>query len=169
MLISLLPWFSRRLSSRQVCRDSLALIGPSPAFPFGPRGRVNTSSPRLKSLRLTPLPLQNLNTPKSPRGSRGFWSFRPGCGRFYHQWTHEGLSPPGPYEPSGHSMDICCHQFVDLQGIFTPCGSSGCSSDCDWRSFGSQILRLPVGPSLSPDGLAFFAQSRSPSSTSLYV
>ena len=55
---------------------------------------------------------------------------------------------PGPYELSGHSLDICCHQFVDLQGIFTPCGSSGFSSDCDWRSFGfpessgSQLDRL---------------------------
>ena len=43
---------------------------------------------------------------------------------------------PGHYEPSGHSLVICCHQFVDLLGIFTPCGTLGFSSDCDWRSFG---------------------------------
>ena len=55
---------------------------------------------------------------------------------FFHQWTQEGLVVPVPYELEGQSFGICCHQFVELLGMFTPCGTLGTDSDCDWRPFG---------------------------------
>ena len=164
-----LPGLTLKLPPQEAHLGTKA-VGPMLVSPFGTRGGSLMLNLELKSLRLLPLPPQNLNTPRRVEsGSRGFWGFRPGCGRYYHQWAHEGLIVPGPYELSGHSLDICCHQFVDLQGIFTPCGSSGFSHDCDWRSFGcpessgSQLVRL------SPDGMASCAQSRSVSSTLFLV
>ena len=122
-----------------VILGSRAKRGPSLVSPFVPLGEGTPLSLSPKRLRPVPFPLQNqspLRRGNLTSPSHSFWRFRPGCSRFFHQWTQEGLIVPASYELRGQSLDICCHQFVDLLGIFTPCGTLGSSSDCDWRSFG---------------------------------
>ena len=113
---------------------------PSLISPFMATKGVNPLTPRLSPNRLsqTPLPSpQRRGKGASIRRIPSLVQFKPGCGRFFHKCMEEGWMVPAPAEPGDPSFRICCHQLLDLQGIYTPCGSSGL--ECDWRPFAFPI------------------------------